>query len=193
MKDLIRELRISLIATSSLAIILCAIYPLIIWFFAQGLFPARANGSLLVRDGKVVGSRFIGQGFTDPKYFHPRPSAAGQGYDGAGSGGSNLGPTSKKLVDQVRQRVIEYRTENNLAPDATVSADAVTASASGLDPHISVKNAQLQARRVAKARGMSVEVVLRKIEDHTERRTLGILGEQRVNVLILNLDLEGRS
>ena len=193
MKDVIRELRISLIATLSLAIILCAIYPLIIWVFAQGLFPVRANGSLLVRDGKVVGSRFIGQGFTDPKYFHPRPSAAGRGYDGAGSGGSNLGPTSKKLVDQVGQRVIEYRTENNLAPDATVPADAVTASASGLDPHISVKNAQLQARRVAKARSMSVEVVLRKIEDHTERRTLGILGEQRVNVLILNLDLEGRS
>ena len=189
MKDLIRELRISLIATLSLAIILCAIYPLIIWVFAQGLFPARANGSLLVRDGKVVGSRLIGQGFTDPKYFHPRPSAAGQGYDGAGSGGSNLGPTSKKLVDQVRQRVIEYRTENNLAPDATVSADAVTASASGLDPHISVKNALLQARRVAKARDMSVEVVLRKIEDHTEGRTLGILGEPRVNVLMLTLDL----
>jgi potassium-transporting ATPase KdpC subunit len=193
MKDLIRELRTSLIATLSLAIILCGIYPLIIWVFAQGLFPTRANGSLLVRDGKVIGSSFIGQGFTDPKYFHPRPSAAGQGYEGAGSGGSNLGPTSKKLVDQVGQRVIGYRTENNLAPDAAVPADAVTASASGLDPHISVKNAQLQARRVAKARGMSVEVVLRKIEDHTERRTLGILGEQRVNVLILNLDLEGRS
>jgi len=193
MKDLIRELRTSLIATLSLAIVLCGIYPLIIWVFAQGLFPARANGSLLVRDGKVIGSSFIGQGFTDPKYFHPRPSAAGQGYEGAGSGGSNLGPTSKKLVDQVGQRVIGYRTENNLAPDATVPADAVTASASGLDPHISVKNAQLQARRVAKARNMSVEVVLRKIEDHTERRTLGILGEQRVNVLILNLDLEGRS
>jgi len=192
MKDLIRELRTSLIATLSLAIILCGIYPLIIWVFAQGLFPARANGSLLVRDGKVIGSSFIGQGFTDPKYFHPRPSAAGQGYEGAGSGGSNLGPTSKKLLDQVGQRVIGYRTENNLAPDATVPADAVTASASGLDPHISVKNAQLQARRVAKARGMSVEVVLRKIEDHTEGRTLGMLGDPRVNVLMLNLDLDGR-
>jgi len=192
MKDLIRELRISLIATFSLAIILCGIYPLIIWVFAQGLFPTQANGSLLVRDGKVVGSHFIGQGFTDPKYFHPRPSAAGRGYDGAGSGGSNLGPTSKKLVDQVGQRVIEYRTENNLAPDATVPADAVTASSSGLDPHISVKNAQLQARRVAKARSMSVEVVLRKIEDHTEGRAFGILGEPCVNVLMLNLDLDGR-
>jgi len=193
MKDLIRELRTSLIATLSLAIILCGIYPLIIWVFAQGLFPARANGSLLVRDGEVIGSSFIGQGFSDPKYFHPRPSAAGQGYEGAGSGGSNLGPTSKKLVDQVGQRVIGYRTENNLAPDATVPADAVTASASGLEPHISVKNALLQARRVAKARGMSVEVVLRKIEDHTEGRDFGILGEPCVNVLKLNLDLDGRS
>jgi|MudIll2142460700_1097286.scaffolds.fasta_scaffold268857_2 K+-transporting ATPase ATPase C chain len=189
MKDLIRELRISLIATLSLAIIVCGIYPLIIWVFAQGLFPAQANGSLIVRDGKVVGSSLIGQGFFDPKYFHTRPSAAGQGYDGAGSGGSNLGPTSKELVRQVRQRVIEYRAENNLAPDATVPVDAVTASASGLDPHISVNNALLQARRVAKARNMSVEVILRKIQDYTERRTLGILGEPRVNVLMLNLDL----
>ena len=192
MKGFIRELRTSLIATLSLAIILCGIYPLIIWGFAQGLFPAKASGSLLVRDGKVIGSSFIGQGFSDPKYFHPRPSAAGQGYEGAGSGGSNLAPTSKKLVDQVGQRIIEYRTENNLAPDATVPADAVTASASGLDPHISVKNAQLQARRVAKARGMSVEVILRKIEDHTEGRAFGILGEPCVNVLMLNLDLDGR-
>ena len=189
MKGFIRELRISLIATFFLAIILCGIYPLIIWVFAQGLFPTQANGSLLVRDGKVVGSSFIGQGFTDPKYFHPRPSAAGKGYDGAGSGGSNLGPTSRTLVDQVRQRVIEYRTENNLAHDATVPADAVTASSSGLDPHISVKNAQLQASRVAKARNMSVEVILRKIGEYTERRTFGILGEPRVNVLMLNLDL----
>jgi K+-transporting ATPase ATPase C chain len=192
MKDLIRELRISLIATLSLAIIVCGIYPLIIWVLAQGLFPTQANGSLLVRNEKVVGSSLIGQGFIDPKYFHPRPSAAGQGYDGAGSGGSNLGPTSEDLVDQVRQRLIEYRAENNLAPDATVPVDAVTASSSGLDPHISVKNALLQARRVAKARNMSVEVILRKIEDYTERRTLGILGEPRVNVLMLNLDLEGR-
>jgi K+-transporting ATPase ATPase C chain len=192
MKDFIRELRISLIATLSLAIILCGIYPLIIWVFAQGLFPAQANGSLLVRNEKVVGSSLIGQGFIDPKYFHPRPSAAGQGYDGAGSGGSNLGPTSEDLVDQVRQRSIEYRAENKLVPDATVPVDAVTASSSGLDPHISVKNALLQARRVAKARNMSVEVILRKIQGYTERRTLGILGEPRVNVLMLNLDLEGR-
>ena len=192
MKDLIRELRTSLIATLSLAIILCGIYPLIIWVFAQGLFPARANGSLLVRDGKVVGSRLIGQGFTDPKYFHPRPSAAGDGYDGTHSGATNWGPLSKKLIDAVRDRVAAYRAENNLPSDTPVPADAVTASASGLDPHISVKNALLQAERVAKTRGMSVEVILRKIEEHTEGRTLGVLGEPRVNVLMLNLDLEGR-
>ena len=165
MKDLIRELRTSLIATLSLAIILCGIYPLIIWVFAQGLFPARANGSLLVRDGKVIGSSFIGQGFSDPKYFHPRPSAAGGGYDGAHSGATNWGPLSKKLIDAARDRVVAYRVENNLPSGTPVPADAVTASASGLDPHISVKNALLQARRVAKARSMSVEVVLRKIED----------------------------
>jgi K+-transporting ATPase ATPase C chain len=189
MKDLIRELRTSLIATLSLAIILCGIYPLIIWVFAQGLFPAKANGSLLVRDGKVIGSSFIGQGFTDPKYFHPRPSAAGGGYDGAHSGATNWGPLSKELIDAVRDRVVAYRAENDLPSDTPVPADAVTASASGLDPHISVKNALLQARRVAKARSMSVEVILRKIEDYTERRTFGILGEPRVNVLMLNLDL----
>ena len=192
MKTLIAELRISLLATLSLAVILCGLYPVVVWILAQGFFPAKANGSMILQSGKVLGSSLISQGFTDPKYFHPRPSAAGQVYDCAGSGGSNLGPTSKKLVDQVRQRVIEYRTENNLAPDAAVPADAVTASASGLDPHISVKNAQLQARRVAKARGMSVEVILRKIEDYTEGRAFGILGEPCVNVLKLNLDLDGR-
>jgi K+-transporting ATPase ATPase C chain len=152
-KDLIRELRISTIATLSLAVILCGIYPLIVWVFAQGLFPAKVNGSLVVRDGITIGSALLSQGFTDPKYFHPRPSAAGDGYDAVRSGGSNLGPTSKTLIDTVRKRVEEYRKENNLTPDALVPADAVTASASGLDPHISVKNALLQAPRVAKARG----------------------------------------
>ena len=192
MKDLIRELRISLVATFSMAILLCGIYPLVVWVFAQGVFPAKANGSLLVRDGKVIGSSFIGQGFTDPKYFHPRPSAAGDGYDGTHSGATNWGPLSKKLIDTVHGRVAAYRAENDLPSDTPVPADAVTASASGLDPHISVKNAFLQARRVAKARGMSVEVVLKKIEDHTEGRAFGILGEPCVNVLKLNLDLDGR-
>ena len=192
MKDFIHELRISLMATLSLAILLCGIYPLLVWILGQGLFPSESNGSLLVHKGTILGSSFLSQGFTDPKYFHPRPSAAGKGYDAASSGGSNLGPTSKKLVDGVRQRVVDYRIENSLGPDATVPADAVTASASGLDPHISVRNALLQARRVAKARSLTVELVTEKIGVHTEGRTLGILGESRVNVLMLNLDLGGK-
>jgi len=192
MKDFTHELSISLMTTLSLTILLCGIYPLLVWIVGQGLFPSESNGSLLAHKGTIVGSSLLSQGFTDPKYFHPRPSAAGQGYDAAGSGGSNLGPTSKKLVDGVRQRVVDYRIENGLGPDAMVPADAVTASASGLDPHISVKNALLQARRVAKARGFPAEVVMEKINAHTEGRTLGILGEPRVNVLMLNLDLDGR-
>jgi K+-transporting ATPase ATPase C chain len=191
MKDLIHELRISLMATLSLAIILCGIYPLLIWVVGQGLFPYNANGSLIVRKGTVIGSSLLSQGFTDLRYFHPRPSGAGQGYDAAASGGSNLGPISKKLIDTVRQRVDEYRRENYLTPDVLVPADAVTVSASGLDPHISVKNALLQARRVAKTRNLTVEVVMKKIDAHTEGRTFGILGEPRVNVLMLNLDLDG--
>jgi K+-transporting ATPase ATPase C chain len=191
MKDFIRELRISLMATLSLAVLLCGVYPFLVWMVGQGLFPHNANGSLIVRKGTVIGSSLISQGFTDPIYFHPRPSAAGQGHDATSSGGSNLGPISKKLVDGVRQRVVDYRIENGLVPDAIVPADAVTASASGLDPHISVENALLQARRVAKARSLTVEVVMEKINAHTEGRTLGILGEPRVNVLMLNVDLEG--
>ena len=192
MKDLFAQLRISLTATLFLAVLLCGIYPLAVWLLAQGLFPANANGSLVMRNGKILGSSLISQGFTVPKYFHPRPSAAGQGYDATSSGGSNLGPTSIKLVDAVRQRVDDYRTENNLFPDALVPADAVTTSASGLDPHISLKNALLQAARVARARGLSEDFVLKQVKLHTEGRDLGILGEEpRVNVLMLNLALDG--
>jgi K+-transporting ATPase ATPase C chain len=192
MKTLISELRISLLATLSLAVILCGLYPLVVWILAQGLFPTKANGSMIVQDGKIMGSSLIAQGFTDPKYFHPRPSAAGQGYDAASSGGSNLGPISKKLVEAIGQRVMDYRAENHLAPDAVVPVDAVTASASGLDPHISLRNALLQAPRVARARGIGEKSILRQIEVHTEGRDLGILGEPRVNVLMLNLDLDGK-
>jgi K+-transporting ATPase ATPase C chain len=191
MKNLIAQLRISLTATLFLTVLLCGIYPLAVWLLAQGLFPAKADGSLVMRNGKVLGSSLISQGFTAPKYFHPRPSAAGQGYDATRSGGSNLGPISKKLVETVRQRVDEYRRENNLPPDALVPIDAVTASASGLDPHISLKNALLQAARVAKARGLSEDMVLKEIKLHTEGRDLGILGALRVNVLMLNLALDG--
>ena len=190
MKDLIAQLRISLTATLLLAVLLCGIYPLAVWLVAQGVFPANANGSLVVRNGKIFGSSLISQGFTGPKYFHPRPSAAGQGYDATRSGGSNLGPTSRKLVETVRQRVDAYRSENNLPPDALVPADAVTASASGLDPHISLKNALLQASRVVKARGLSEDIVLKEIKHYTEGRGLGVLGEPRVNVLMLNLALD---
>jgi K+-transporting ATPase ATPase C chain len=162
---------------------------LVLWVLSQGLFPESANGSLLIRKGTVIGSSLLSQGFTDPKYFHPRPSAAGQGYDAASSGGSNLGPLSQKLIETVKQRIKDYRVENELSPDAPVPADAVTSSGSGLDPHISVANALLQAKRVSKARKISVEMIRKKIEIHTEGRTLGILGEPRVNVLMLNLDL----
>jgi len=190
MKNILREIRTSLVATATLVIILCGIYPFAVWLLGQGLFPSKANGSLLLQNGKIIGSNLLSQGFTDRKYFHPRPSAAGDGYDAMRSGGSNLGPTSKQLIDAVRKRVDEYRGENHLAPDVLVPADAVTSSASGLDPHISLKNALFQAPRVAEVRGLSEETVLKMIKIHTEHRQLGILGEPRVNVLLLNLDLD---
>ena len=192
MKNIITDLRISLVATLSLALILCGIYPLIMWVLSQGLFPNRANGSLVIRKGTVIGSSLLAQGFNDPRYFHPRSSAAGQGYDAANSGASNLGPLSQKLIDGAKQRIAAYRAENNLSPDARVPIDAVTASGSGLDPHISVQNALLQANRVAKIRGMSKELLYKMIEAQTESRDLGFLGEPRVNVLLLNLDLDSR-
>jgi potassium-transporting ATPase KdpC subunit len=193
MKSLLIDLRNSLVAVIILALILCGLYPLIVWGVAQGLFPKKADGSLITVDGKMIGSRLLAQNFTEPKYFHQRPSAAGDtGYDGVNSGGSNLGPTSKKLIDSVKERVDAYRAENNLPPTEVVPADAVTASASGLDPHISLKNARLQADRVANARGMDKAAVLAKIEANTKGRDLGVLGEPRVNVLTLNLALDAK-
>jgi len=192
MKDLVAELRASIAATLLLAVLCCGIYPAVVWALGQGLFSRKANGSLVKVDGKVAGSTLLAQGFTAPKYFHPRPSAAGQGYDAASSSGTNLGPTSKKLIESVKERVDAYRTENGLPPDARVPADAVTSSASGLDPHISVRNASLQAARVAKARGIGENEVLAKVEAHTDGRSLGLLGEPRVNVLTLNLSLDGK-
>lgn len=191
MKNWLKELRISLVAVLSLAVILCGLYPAAVWVLAQGLFPAKANGSLIERSGTTLGSSLIGQSFSGPEYFHPRPSAAGQGYDAARSGGSNLGPTSKKLIDEVRRRASDYRAENSLGPETKVPADAVTASASGLDPHISLKNALLQMPRVARARGLGEMAVRKLVEAYTEGRDLGIFGEPRVNVLMLNLALNG--
>ena len=192
MKNLVAELRASIAATLLLAVLCCGTYPVIVWGIAQAAFPGDANGSLVKVDGNVAGSSLLAQGFTAPKYFHPRPSAAGQGYDAGSSSGTNLGPTSKKLIGDVKQRVADYRSENGLPPEARVPADAVTSSASGLDPHISPANARLQAGRVAAARGIPKEEVLRKVRARTEGRTLGLLGEPRVNVLTLNLSLDGK-
>jgi K+-transporting ATPase ATPase C chain len=189
MKYLLKELGLSVLATLTLAVLLSGLYPVLVWGASQ-LFARRANGSLVVEQGKVLGSEMIGQNFTSDKYFLPRPSAAGLGYDAAQSGASNLGPLSLKLMDTVKDRVAEYRKRNGLDDATPVPADAVLASSSGLDPHISVQNALFQAPRVAKARGLREEIVRYFIEQHTEGRELGFLGEPRVNVLLLNLALD---
>jgi len=187
----ISELRVAVVATIALAIVVSGAYPLVVWAIAQGLFPYEAGGSLIQRSGKIVGSELIAQNFSSPKYFHPRPSAAGEaGYDAGNSSGSNLGPLSKKLLDAVKERVDAYRAENGLSPDARVPADAVTASSSGLDPHISLQNALLQASRVAQARGIGNEQVKKIVREHTEGRDLGVFGDPKINVLKLNLALD---
>jgi K+-transporting ATPase ATPase C chain len=191
MKNGLAELRRSFLAVAVLAVILGGLYPFAAWLLGQGLFPGRANGSLIEREGIVVGSGLIGQPFSSPEYFHPRPSAAGAGYDGGRSGGTNLGPLSKDLVETVSRRVAEYRAANGLAASTPVPADAVTASGSGLDPHISPANARLQAPRVARVRGLTEAAVRAQIEACTEGRTLAILGDPRVNVVRLNLALDG--
>jgi K+-transporting ATPase ATPase C chain len=188
--NIIKNIKIGLISMVIILVIVCGIYPVIVWGIGQVLFSHQANGSLIVHGGKIMGSSLLGQGFIGTKYFHPRPSAAGTGYDGASSSGSNLGPLSMKRIDILAKRVSDYRAENSLGSETPVPADAVTASASGLDPHISVKNALLQSSRVAKARGLSEEYVRAKIIENTEGRDLGIFGESRVNVLLLNLDLD---
>jgi potassium-transporting ATPase KdpC subunit len=179
------------LVTVILAVVCCGLYPLVVYGIGQALFHEKANGSLIVAaDGTVRGSKLLGQGFTAEKYFHPRPSAAGNGYDATSSGGSNLGPTSQKLHDSIAQNVADYRTQNELATNAPVPADAVTASGSGLDPHISLQNAGIQAARVAKARGLSVEEVRKRINENIDSADLGVLGEPGVNVLGLNLALD---
>jgi K+-transporting ATPase ATPase C chain len=191
MKSLISEIRSAVMVTLALAVVCCGIYPLVVLGIGQVLFRDKANGSLILdAKGTVVGSRLLGQQFSADKYFHPRPSSAGNGYDAANSSGSNLGPTSQKLHDNIAQNVSNYRSQNNLGTNAPVPADAVTASASGLDPHISLGNARLQAPRVAKARGLVVEKVQELIKQNTDSPDLGFLGEPGVNVLPLNLALD---
>ena len=191
MKAFFSEIRGAVVSTLVLAAICCGFYPLIIFGVGQTLFHDKANGSLIVeKDGTVRGSRLLAQGFTDPKYFHPRPSAAGNGYDAAGSSGSNLGPTSQKLKDAIQDRVAAYRTENGLGDGDMVPADAVTASGSGLDPHISPRNAELQTGRVAKARGLSADRIRELIKENTDGPDFGVLGDPGVNVLTLNRALD---
>ncbi len=170
-------------------------FPAGITAIAQAALPSQANGSIVTVEGKVVGSSLIGQNFAEAKYLHPRPSAAGAGYDANNSSGTNLGPTNPRLLegadgfDGVKQLAEIYRAENGLDVSVTIPADAVTRSASGLDPHVSPENAKLQANRIAEARGLTVEKVREIIERNTERPALGLFGEPRVNVLRVNLDL----
>jgi potassium-transporting ATPase KdpC subunit len=237
-----KELKPAFMMMVIMTVLTGLIYPAVITALAQALFPDQANGSLVVSNGQVIGSRLIGQGFTKPEYFQPRPSAAGGGYDATASGGSNLGPTSAKFINGtikkdekgtdvadfvgIKTRIVHYCIDNDLAyessvpldrftdaqgqlddakliaafsdekaplvfsPKTPIPADAVTASASGLDPHISPANAQAQAARVAKVRGVALEQVQGLLTQHIERRGLGFLGEPRVNVLELNLALD---
>src|SRR6202043_2010505 len=160
MKEFFSEIRGAVMATLVIAVVCCGLYPLVVFGISQTFFRAKANGSLIVnQNGTVRGSKLLAQGFTAAKYFHPRPSAAGNGYDAANSGGSNLGPTSQKLNDAIKDRIDAYRKENGLSENESVPAAAVTASGSGLDPHISERNAEVQAARIAKARGLSEERV----------------------------------
>jgi len=201
LKELIPAVRMTLI----LALLTGLAFPLLITVISQVIFPDQANGSLIRSNGKVIGSKLIAQGFASPKYFHPRPSAAGSGYAGEASGGTNLGPTSSKLImgiaddpatkaDEsfagIKQLAEAYRKDNELDAKATIPVDAVTRSASGLDPDISEANAMLQAPRIAKARNVKLEAITEIIRKCKIERDLGILGEPRLNVLTINLALD---
>ena len=208
--NILKEIKTSAIVTLVLLVVCCGAYPLAVWAGAQAFFSDKANGSLIVgKDGAVVGSRLLAQNFSSDKYFQPRPSAAGAGYDASNSGGTNYGPTSDKLAngshakdkngkdmndpnnfDGIRDLVAAYRTGNGLGNGDPVPADAVTRSGSGLDPHISPANARLQAPRVARARHLDLSAVEGLIAAHTDGRDLGIFGEAGVNVLMLNLALD---
>jgi potassium-transporting ATPase KdpC subunit len=191
MKTFFSHIRGAVVSTLVLAVVCCGFYPLIVFGISQLLFRDQANGSLIIGgDGSIRGSRLLGQAFSNPKYFHSRPSAAGNGYDATSSGGSNLGPTSRKLEDAIKERIAAYRAENGLNETDPVPADAVTASGSGLDPQIGLRNAEIQVPRVAKARDLSEDKVRQLVQQNTKRRDLGVFGEPGVNVLELNLALD---
>ena len=204
---MLQQLRASVVSVLVITVITGLIFPFVVFGLGSVLFPHQAGGSLVVQNGQVVGSELIGQNFAAPGYFHPRPSNAGGGYDPTSSSGTNLGPTSDKLLNGIHKKTADgkddpgnfdgikdlaaaYRKENGLKDDAPVPADAVTRSASGLDPQISPANADLQVGRVAKQRGMSEDAVRKLVSDNTAGRQLGVLGEARVNVLKLNLALD---
>jgi K+-transporting ATPase ATPase C chain len=182
-----KNLLISVLMTIATTVLLGIVYPLVVTGLAQLFFKDKANGQLIVQNGKVVGSRIIGQAFVGPGYFHSRPSAAGNGYDAANSNGSQLGPTNQHLIDRVKADVATNQVDN---PGEPVPVDLVTTSASGLDPDISPAAAEFQVPRVAKQRGISEDQVKQLIEEYSQSRQLGFLGEPRVNVLELDLDLD---
>ncbi len=188
--DFLKEIRIALVTGVTLLLLLCGLYPLLVWGISQALFPWQASGSIIESQGAPIGSALLGQVFTAAKYFHSRPSNAGGGYDATSSGGSNLGQTSKTLMDSIQARGTHYRLENGLAADAIIPADAVNSSASGLDPEISLENALLQISRVAKERKMEASQVERLLRDQYHGPSFGFLGEGGVNVLKLNLELD---
>jgi len=204
---MLKQLRPAVMSVLILTILTGLLFPFAITAIAKVVFPKQAEGSLVRQNGKVVGSELIAQSFAAPGYFHPRPSAAGNGYDPTSSGGTNLGPTSDKLINGIHKKLADgkddpgnfdgvkdlaeaYRKENGLAANAEVPADAVTRSASGLDPEISPENAALQSSRVAGARGLPQEEVQKLVAEQTQGRQFGFLGEPRVNVLLLNLALD---
>jgi K+-transporting ATPase ATPase C chain len=189
---MLSEFRPAILITIVFTVLTGLIYPLSITGIAQVLFPKQANGSLIQKNGAVIGSELIGQGFAKPEYFHPRPSAAGSnGYDATASGGSNLGPTNPALNDRLTKDAAQFRKDNQDYVGA-IPADAITASGSGLDPEISPENALAQATRVAKARGIDKGKVEELVRRNIQSRDLGVLGEARVNVLKLNLELDGK-
>jgi potassium-transporting ATPase KdpC subunit len=186
-----KELKAGILITVVFTVLTGLMYPLAMTGIVQIVFPRQANGSLIARNGKVIGSELIGQNFTKPEYFHSRPSAAGNGYDATASSGSNLGPTNPALTDRLNKGAAAYRQENP-SFSGPIPADAITTSGSGLDPDISPGNAVAQCARVASARGVTADQIRTLVSEYTENRTMGLFGEPRVNVLHLNVALDER-